>query len=91
MIARALYKEPSYLFLDEATSALDALNERTITDNILKSTHSCTIVVAAHRLSTIKLADNIVVLKNGKIVEQGNHEELLIQNGLYHNLLECQL
>ena len=91
MIARAMYKEPSYLFLDEATSALDALNERTITDNILKSTHSCTIVVAAHRLSTIKLADNIVVLKNGEIVEQGNHEELLIQNGLYHNLLECQL
>jgi ATP-binding cassette subfamily B protein len=91
MIARALYKEPLYLFLDEATSALDSRNERIITNNILKFSNKCTIIISAHRLSTIKLADQIIVLEKGEIIEKGNHEALTSKKGAYYKLLKNQL
>ncbi len=91
MIARALYKSPDILFLDEATSFLDANNESMIIKNIQKIEHGKTIVVAAHRLSTIKNADNIIVLKEGRIVEQGTHQKLLLNEGVYWHLVNNQL
>jgi ATP-binding cassette subfamily B protein len=91
MIARALYKKPLYLFLDEATSALDSRNERIITNNILKFSNKCTIIISAHRLSTIKLADQIIVLEKGEIIEKGNHEVLTSKKGAYYQLLKNQL
>lgn len=91
LIARALYKSPSILFFDEATNSLDAKNEREITQNInLKSTGR-TIVAIAHRLSTVKAADMIVVLQAGEIVEYGTHEELTKLNGFYQQLVSSQL
>ena len=90
-IARAVYKNPEFIFLDEATSSLDANTERTIIQNLRKFYSGRTVVVIAHRLSTVKDADNIVFMDQGKIAEHGSHEELLAANGLYKKLVENQL
>lgn len=91
MIARAIYKRPHYLMLDEATSSLDAENEKHITDNIHAAFHRKTILVIAHRLSTVRNADNIIVLRHGKVVESGKHDELVAQRGYYYELIKNQL
>ncbi len=91
LIARAIYKSPQYLFFDEATSALDANTERIIADHLDQFLKGRTAVVIAHRLSTVKNADNIVVLERGKVVEQGNHEELVALKGEYYRLVKNQL
>lgn len=91
MIARALYKEPDLLFLDEATSSLDANNEKTIVSNINALRKGKTIVIAAHRLSTVQNADKIVFIKNGRIVEIGSHAELIALKGNYWKLVKNQL
>lgn len=91
MIARALYKMPEYLFLDEATSALDANNERIISENLADFLKNRTAVIVAHRLSTVKNADNIIVLDKGKIVEQGSHKDLVKLRGKYFELIKNQL
>jgi len=91
LIARALYKDPSFLFFDEATNSLDAKNEREITLNINLKYKGKTTIAIAHRLSTVKSADMIVVLRSGEIVEQGTHEELLKLNGFYQELVNNQL
>lgn len=91
LIARAVYKDPAYIFFDEATNSLDANNEKTIMDNMKLFFKNRTVVVVAHRLSTVKNADTIVVLEKGKIVEQGNHTELIAHQGAYFNLVKDQL
>jgi ATP-binding cassette subfamily B protein len=91
LIARAVYKKPDYIFLDEATNALDAKNERDIVENLDKFYCGKTVVVAAHRLSTVRNAEQIIVLDHGKIVEQGNHETLTAKRGYYYNLVKNQL
>ncbi len=91
LIARAVYKKPQYLFLDEATSALDANNEKIIHDNLQYFFKGRTVLIIAHRLSTVKDADQIIVLQKGKIVEQGNHEDLAKLKGFYFNLVKNQL
>lgn len=91
LIARAVYKNPHYIFFDEATSALDAENEKIIHDNLQEFFKGKTVVIIAHRLSTVKNADNIIVLKDGKIVEQGNHPELVYNKAGYYNLVKNQL
>ncbi|WP_184629269.1 peptidase domain-containing ABC transporter [Pedobacter cryoconitis] len=91
LIARAVYKNPEYIFFDEATNALDANNELMIMNNLQEFFKGRTVVVVAHRLSTVKNADNIVVMQNGKIIEQGAHEELIILKGEYYGLVKNQL
>ena len=91
MIARALYKNPDLLFLDEATSSLDANNERTIVSNINIFGKGKTIVIAAHRLSTVQTADRIVYIKAGRIAETGTHQQLLDLKGDYWRLVKNQL
>jgi ATP-binding cassette, subfamily B, bacterial len=91
MIARAVYKNPFYLFFDEATSALDANNEKVIMENLNNFINGKTAIIVAHRLSTVKNADNIIVLENGEIVEQGNHNELTKLKGKYYELVKNQL
>jgi len=91
LIARAVYKNPDYLFFDEATNALDANNERVIMDNLKQFTNGKTVIVVAHRLSTVKNADNIVVLDKGKIIEQGTHDQLAELKGEYYHLVKNQL
>ena len=91
LIARAVYKDPPYLIFDEATNSLDANNEKIIMDNMKLFFKDRTVVVVAHRLSTVKNADTIVVLERGRIVEQGNHTELIMQKGAYFNLVKDQL
>lgn len=91
LIARAVYKNPHYIFFDEATSALDAENEKTIHDNLQSFFKGKTVLIIAHRLSTVKKADQIIVLKNGQIVEQGNHQQLTANKGEYYNLVKNQL
>lgn len=91
LIARAVYKNPQYIFLDEATNALDANNEKKITKNLEKFFNGKTVVIVAHRLSTVKNADQIIVLDNGKILEIGDHKELTIKKGAYYNLVKNQL
>ncbi|MGB3108923.1 MULTISPECIES: peptidase domain-containing ABC transporter [Sphingobacterium] len=91
LIARAVYKKPPYLFLDEATSALDANNEKIIHDNLNDFFKGRTVVVIAHRLSTVKRADQIVVLKDGGIVEKGPHNELVHKKAEYYSLIKNQL
>lgn len=91
MIARAIYKNPDILFLDEATSSLDANNERSIVEKIMDFGKGKTLIVAAHRLSTVRDADKIVFIKDGKIAEQGTHDELLAIRGYYWKLVKNQL
>ncbi len=91
IIARAVYKNPMYLFFDEATSALDANNEKIITENLQRYLQGKTSIIVAHRLSTVKNADNIIVLDNGEIVEEGTHEYLTSLKGAYYNLVKNQL
>ena len=91
MIARAVYKNPFFVFFDEATSALDANNEKVIMENLNGFIKDRTSVIVAHRLSTVKNADNIIVLENGEIVEQGNHEKLTANRGKYYELVKNQL
>lgn len=91
LIARVVYKNPEYIFLDEATSALDAYNERMIVDRLNSFLIGKTVVIVAHRLSTVKNADNIIVLDDGKIVEQGAHGDLVKQEGYYFKLIKNQL
>jgi ATP-binding cassette subfamily B protein len=91
MIARAVYKNPFYVFFDEATSALDANNEKIIMTNLNEFIKTRTSIIVAHRLSTVKNADNIIVLENGEIVEQGNHNELTQKRGKYYELVKNQL
>nr|DAC75808.1 TPA_exp: ABC transporter ATP-binding protein [Elizabethkingia anophelis] len=91
LIARAVYKNPHYIFFDEATSALDAENERIIHDNLQEFFENKTVIVIAHRLSTVKNADHIIVLKNGKVIEQGNHQQLVNCKAEYYNLVKNQL
>lgn len=91
LIARAVYKNPEYLFFDEATNSLDANNERAIMDNLQQFFEGKTVVIVAHRLSTVKNADQIIVLKNGAIVEKGNHEQLVAQKNHYYQLVKNQL
>jgi ATP-binding cassette, subfamily B, bacterial len=91
LIARAVYKNPHYIFFDEATSALDAENEKIIHDNLQEFFKGKTVLIIAHRLSTVKNADQIIVLKNGEIAEIGNHTQLVQNKGDYFNLVKNQL
>ena len=91
LIARAVYKNPNFLFFDEATSALDANNEKTIMEKLNIFFENKTVVVIAHRLSTVKHAHQIVVLDNGKIIEKGTHAALVKQKGEYFHLVKNQL
>lgn len=88
---KAIYKDPEYIFLDEATNSLDANNEKAIMRNLEQFYQGRTVVVAAHRLSTVKHADNIVVMDKGRVMEQGTHEELLARRGRYYELVKNQL
>ncbi len=91
LIARAVYKNPDYLFFDEATSALDANNEKVIMNNLNEFFKGKTVLIIAHRLSTVKNADQIIVLDKGKIAELGNHNELTAKRGAYYELVKNQL
>ena len=91
LIARAVYKNPDFIFLDEATNALDAKNERAIVENLDEFYKGRTVIVVAHRLSTVKNADQIIVLDSGKVVESGNHSILIKRKGTYYNLVKNQL
>lgn len=91
LIARAVYKDPAYLFFDEATNSLDANNEKEIVENLARFFKGKTVVVIAHRLSTVRNADKIVVLDLGKISEEGSHDELIAMKGKYYELVKNQL
>ena len=91
LIARSVYKNPNFIFFDEATSALDANNEKVIMDKLEKFYQGKTVVVVAHRLSTVKSAGQIIVLDQGKIIERGNHTELTKKKGMYYSLVKNQL
>lgn len=91
LIARAVYKDPDFILLDEATNALDAKNERQITENLEHFYKGKTVVIVAHRLSTVKNADQIVVLDSGKVVEIGTHNDLVARRGAYYELVRNQL
>lgn len=91
LIARAVYKDPQYLFFDEATNSLDANNEREIVENLQEFFENRTVIVVAHRLSTVRNADKIVVLHQGKISEEGTHQELVNLKGRYYELVKNQL
>lgn len=91
LIARAVYKNPEYIFFDEATTALDAYNEMIIMENLEEFFYNRTVIIVAHRLSTVVNADNIIVLEGGEVVEQGTHDELTYQRGAYYQLVRNQL
>ena len=90
-IARAAYKNPQFIFLDEATNSLDANNEKVILENLQQFFKDKTVIVVAHRLSTVKSADKIVVMDNGEITEEGTHTELTLKRGKYYELVKNQL
>ncbi|PID71048.1 MAG: ABC transporter ATP-binding protein [Flavobacteriales bacterium] len=91
LIARAVYKDPKILIFDEATNSLDAENEKVIINNLSEFYKGKTVVIVAHRLSTVKNSDNIIVLDRGNITEEGSHDELIIKKGRYYNLIKNQL
>lgn len=91
MIARAVYKDPAFIFLDEATNSLDANNEKEIVEKLDRFFDQRTVIVVAHRLSTVRNADNIIVLEKGDVVEQGTHSELTAKRGKYYELVKNQL
>ena len=91
LIARAVYRNPDYIFLDEATNSLDASNERVIVENLNAFYQGKTVLVVAHRLSTVCHADQIIVLDGGKVAEAGNHESLIARRGAYYHLVKNQL
>lgn len=91
IIARTVYKNPDYLFFDEATNSLDATNERQIMENLKAFNRNRTVIIVAHRLSTVQHADNIVVMDKGRVVEQGTHKELTEKRGAYYQLVKNQL
>ena len=91
LIARAIYKDASYIILDEATNSLDANNEKEIIKNLNEFFAGKTVIIVAHRLSTIQNADNIIVLEKGAVVEQGSQQELVSLHGVYYNLIKNQL
>ncbi len=91
MIARVVYKNPDFIFLDEATNSLDANNERVIVENLTDFYKGKTVVVVAHRLSTVRNADQIVVLEKGLVAEHGSHKELIAKKGANYNLVKNQL
>ena len=91
LIARAVYKNPDYLFFDEATNSLDTNNERVIMDNLVEFYKGKTVVIVAHRLSTVQHADNIIVLDKGQVVEEGTHQALTAMKGTYYTLVKNQL
>lgn len=91
LIARAVYKDPEFLFLDEATNALDAINEGVILDHLNQFFQGRTVIIVAHRLSTVRHADQIVVLEKGEVVETGRHQELIDRRGKYYELISNQL
>ncbi len=91
LIARAIYANPDYLFFDEATNSLDTVNEKLITDNLQSIYNGRTVLVIAHRLSTVRNADQIIVLEKGQVAEVGTHDELIERKGNYYNLIRNQL
>ncbi|MDE5664076.1 MAG: peptidase domain-containing ABC transporter [Muribaculaceae bacterium] len=91
LIARAIYRDPSFILLDEATNSLDAANERAIVENLAEFYRGRTVVVVAHRLSTVRDADQIIVMEEGTIVERGDHTSLIAARGAYYNLVKNQL
>lgn len=91
LIARAVYRNPDFIFFDEATSSLDANNEQKIMNNLRKFYKGKTVVIIAHRLSTVKDADNIIVLDKGRLAEEGTHDSLVCQKGIYYCLVKNQL
>lgn len=91
LIARAVYKNPSYIFFDEATNSLDAKNENIILSNLNEFFKGKTVIIVAHRLSTVKNADNIILLEAGSIIEEGTHSELISKCGAYYTLIKNQL
>lgn len=91
LIARAVYKDPNYIFFDEATNALDAYNERVILHNLEHTFRNKTVIIVAHRLSTVRNADHIIVLEKGEVVEQGTHQHLTDKRGAYYHLVKDQL
>lgn len=91
LLARAIYRDPEFLFLDEATSSLDAENEASVLSRLHEFARDRTVVVIAHRLSTVKTADHIVVVEGGRVTECGNHDELLAKKGAYHRLVSGQI
>ncbi len=91
LIARAVYKDPNYLFFDEATNSLDARNERVIVENLERFYKDKTVIIVAHRLSTVKNADQIIVLENGRVIEKGSHRELVRAEDAYYRLIKNQL
>lgn len=91
LIARAVYKNPDFIFLDEATNSLDANNERKIVENLDRFCKDRTVIIVAHMLSTVRNADNIIVIDKGRVAETGTHETLTRQKGLYYELVKNQL
>lgn len=91
LIARAIYKNPDYLFFDEATTALDSFGEMVVMENLKEVFYQKTVIIIAHRLSTVREADHIIVLEDGEVVEQGQHDELTFRGGAYYQLVRNQL
>lgn len=91
LIARVAYKDAKFLFFDEATNSLDANNEKAIMENLDRLFENKTVVIVAHRLSTVRNADNIIVLDNGRIAEEGTHEQLTARRGKYYEMVRKQL